>query len=65
MGGNLYPTLIRLLRDAGCHFVRPGNGSHEIWYSPITKRTFAVPHNTRVRHTANHALKEAGLLKAF
>src|SRR3954453_8801878 len=27
-----------LLQQAGCTVVRQGNGSHEIWYSPITKR---------------------------
>jgi hypothetical protein len=26
-----------LLRAAGCALVRQGRGSHEIWYSPITK----------------------------
>jgi len=24
----------RLLRKAGCRFVRAGKGSHEIWHSP-------------------------------
>ena len=30
MGGNLYPELTRLLREAGCSFVRQAKGSHEI-----------------------------------
>ena len=34
MGGNLYPELVRLLREAGCEFVRSGKGSHELWYLP-------------------------------
>jgi hypothetical protein len=29
-----------LLRAAGCTLVRQGKGSHEIWFSPITKRNF-------------------------
>ncbi|MFG5117850.1 type II toxin-antitoxin system HicA family toxin [Methylorubrum sp. POS3] len=65
MGGNLYPELVRLLREAGCLFVRPGKGSHEIWYSPRTNRRFTVPRNTAMTHTANAILKDAGLEKAF
>ncbi|WP_412759822.1 type II toxin-antitoxin system HicA family toxin [Methylobacterium litchii] len=65
MGGNLYPTLVRLLLEARCEFVRQGKGSHEIWRSPITKRHFTVPRNTQVIHTANAILKDAGLPKAF
>lgn len=65
MGSNLYPELARLLKDAGCEFVRQGKGSHEIWYSPKTCRKFTVPKNTVKAHTANNALKDAGLPKAF
>ncbi|UIY31139.1 type II toxin-antitoxin system HicA family toxin [Neorhizobium galegae] len=50
---------------AGCHYHRPGKGDHEIWYSPITKRYFTVDHSVKSRHTANAALKQAGLPKAF
>jgi hypothetical protein len=57
--------LKRILLDAGCHFVRPAKGSHELWYSPISKRHFAVPTNVVIRHTANGVLKEAGLPKQF
>ncbi|WP_393955776.1 type II toxin-antitoxin system HicA family toxin [Methylorubrum sp. POS3] len=56
---------MRLLREAGCLFVRPGKGSHEIWYSPRTNRRFTVPRNTAMTHTANAILKDAGLEKAF
>jgi predicted RNA binding protein YcfA (HicA-like mRNA interferase family) len=59
-----YRDLIRLLKEGGCHFVRTGKGSHEIWYSPITKRSFTVPRAKR-SHTANEVLKQAGLPKAF
>jgi predicted RNA binding protein YcfA (HicA-like mRNA interferase family) len=54
-----------LLRDAGCRLVRQGKGSHEIWFSPITKRNFAVPVGIPSRHTANAILRQAGLPKAF
>jgi predicted RNA binding protein YcfA (HicA-like mRNA interferase family) len=54
-----------LLREAGCTMVRQGKGSHEIWLSPITKRSFAVPIGIPSRHTANAILRQAGLPKAF
>jgi predicted RNA binding protein YcfA (HicA-like mRNA interferase family) len=57
--------LKRILLEAGCYFVRPAKGSHELWYSPLTKRQFTVPVNVAIRHTANGILKEAGLPKAF
>ena len=57
--------LKRILLDAGCYFVRTAKGSHELWYSPLSKRQFTVPANIVIRHTANGILKEAGLPKAF
>ena len=57
--------LRELLHKAGCKFVRQGRGSHEIWYSPITARNFAVPIGIPSRHTANAILRQAGLPKAF
>lgn len=65
MGSTLYRELVRLLCAADCEFVRQGKGSHEIWYSPITKRRFSVPRNTAKVHTANNILNDAGLPKAF
>jgi predicted RNA binding protein YcfA (HicA-like mRNA interferase family) len=62
---NFDRELIRLLEDAGCRFIRPGKGSHQVWYSPITKRNFAVPVGIVSRHTANGVLKDAGLPKRF
>ena len=44
---------------------RQGKGSHEIWYSPLTKRTFSVPANLKSQRLANEILKQAGLPKAF
>lgn len=57
--------LERLLRDADCLRVRPGKGSHEIWYSPVSRRNFSVPAKVLSRHTANAILKQAGSPKAF
>jgi hypothetical protein len=57
--------LKRLLAAAGCTFRRPGKGDHEIWFSPITGRSFPVDSCILSRHTANGVLKQAGLPKAF
>jgi HicA-like toxin of HicAB toxin-antitoxin system len=57
--------LRQILEKADCHHVRSGKGSHEIWYSPITKRNFPVPRGIVSRHTANGVLHDAGLQKNF
>lgn len=57
--------LKKILSAAGCYYVRPGKGDHETWYSPITKIYFCVDADIKSRHTANEALKQAGLDKAF
>jgi predicted RNA binding protein YcfA (HicA-like mRNA interferase family) len=54
-----------LLTAAGCYLVRQGKGSHEIWFSPTTKRNFPVPIGIPSRHTANAILRQAGLQKGF
>jgi len=59
------PKLKQLLRDAGCSFERQGKGDHEIWFSPITGIRFVVDTSIKSRHTANAALKQAGLPKEF
>ena len=48
---------VRRLKAAGCRLVRHG-GDHDIWYSPITGRTEAVP-----RHGSKEVKK--GLLKSL
>jgi len=53
------------LEAAGCYRVRAGKGSHQIWYSPVSQRNFAVSAGIKSRHTANGILKDAGLPKAF
>ena len=57
--------LRKLLTDAGCTFHRQGKGDHEIWYSPISERSFTVDNVILSRHTANGVLKQAGLPKHF
>jgi len=59
------PRLKQVLRVAGCSFVRPGKGDHEIWFSPITGIRFVVDSYIKSRHTANAVLKQAGLPKQF
>ena len=55
------PELKRLLKQAGCSFVRNGKGDHEIWYSPINNRKFPVDSNIKSRDLANVVLKQAGI----
>jgi predicted RNA binding protein YcfA (HicA-like mRNA interferase family) len=62
---NFYRELVAILRANGCHSLRTGKGSHEIWFSPIAKRPVTVPRTTKSRHTANDVLKQAGLEKKF
>ena len=59
------PRLKRILRKAGYEYYRQAKGDHEIWYSPLTKRTFSVPANLKSQRLANEILKQAGLPKAF
>jgi hypothetical protein len=65
MGNNFTPELIRLLREAGCCFERPGKGDHGIWFSPLTALRFPVDGKIKSRHTANAVLRQAGLPKHF
>ena len=65
MAGALYRQLVRLLREGGCTPLRQGKGSHEIWFSPLTRRHFVVPFDIDKRPTANAVLKQAGLPKVF
>jgi predicted RNA binding protein YcfA (HicA-like mRNA interferase family) len=61
---DFYLEIVRQLKEAGCEFRRQGKGSHEIWFSPLSGRTFAVP-RTKRRATANAVMKDAGLPKSF
>ena len=50
-----------ILAENGCHFVRHGKGDHDIWYSPITNKSFAVDSKIKSRHTANAIMKQSGI----
>jgi predicted RNA binding protein YcfA (HicA-like mRNA interferase family) len=63
--GGIYRDLATRLKNAGCYFLREGKGSHEIWFSPRTNRTFTVPANIVSRILANEILKQAGLPREF
>ena len=65
MGGAYGRELKRILAEHGCRLVRYGKGDHEIWFSPITDRTFTVDAGTRKRFTANAVLMQAGIKQAF
>jgi hypothetical protein len=65
VSGDYTAELKKLLLQAGCSFKRQGRGDHEIWYSPISRRSFTVDGKIKSRHTANKTLKDAGLEKAF
>lgn len=61
MGSGYYTTLQAILKRHGCEYRRQGKGSHEIWHSPITQRTFPVSVTITSRHLANAILKQAGI----
>jgi predicted RNA binding protein YcfA (HicA-like mRNA interferase family) len=54
--------IVKLLKKNGCILIRHGS-NHDIWYSPITKKQFAVPrHKDEIKTgTAKAILKEAGI----
>jgi hypothetical protein len=61
----LHATALDFDRPSVRPFARQGKGSHEVWFSPITKRTFSVAVTINSRHTANEVLKQAGIDKRF
>ena len=56
------PELLKKLKKGKCTLLRSGS-RHDIWYSPITGKQFAVPrHKAEIpTGTANKILKDAGL----
>lgn len=64
MADNYTPRVKKLLKKAGCRFVRQGKGDHEIWERPDGRR-FMIDTHIKSRHWANHTLKQGGLNKAF
>lgn len=60
-----YQQIVEAVKKAGCSLKRQGKGDHEIWYSPITDRTFSIDRHCLSRHTANAVMKQAGIDKKF
>jgi hypothetical protein len=61
-----YERAVReVLSENGCSFVRHGKGDHDIWYSPINKRSVPVDGKIKSRHMANKILKESGIAFRF
>ena len=54
--------LLKMLKNTNCKLIRNCSG-HDIWYSPITGKQFAVPrHKAEIpTGTLNNILKDAGL----
>ncbi len=54
--------LLKLLKKSNCKLLRNGS-RHDIWYSPVTDKQFAVPrHKAEIPSgTLNNILKDAGL----
>lgn len=65
MVAGFYKEIVELLRLHGCAIKRHGKGDHEIWFSPITGRTFTVDRGSLSRHTANAVMKQAGIDRKF
>jgi hypothetical protein len=65
MAASFTPELKRILRTAGCSFVRQGKGDHEIGTAQSPFRDFVVDGAIPSRHLANAVLKQAGLPKEF
>jgi hypothetical protein len=65
MGSNYSASIKKLLVAAGCRYIRRGKGDHDIWFSPLTNKSFPVDGTIKSRHTANAVLKQAGLPKSF
>ena len=53
------------LREYGCDFKRHGKGDHDIWFSPISKKTFPVDSVIKSRHLANVIMRQAGIKYHF
>jgi len=62
MASMSYSELVRLLREAGCTYVREARkGGHELWHNPVTNRKFSVPKRLKGEGTLHEILKAAGM----
>jgi mRNA interferase HicA len=49
-----------LLRRNGCRLIREG-AKHEMWWSPITQKSFTVPRKLKAEGTLRGILRDAGI----
>jgi mRNA interferase HicA len=49
-----------LLRRNGCLIVRQG-AKHEMWWSPVTRKSFVVPRSLKAEGTLRAILRDAGI----
>ena len=63
MPSKMYKEIIRVLKANGCHFVRQGKGSHEIWLSPLTDKKITIATSLKSEFLQKKILKEAGIEK--
>ena len=56
-----YKALIKILKENNCYLKRQSKGSHETWYSPITKIYFTVSKTIKADGTYYAILKSAGI----
>src|SRR5829696_6517477 len=49
---NFTPAVIRILRKNGWEFLRHGDGDHDIWWNPGTRRKVNVDSKIKSRHSA-------------
>lgn len=54
--------LLKLLKKNGCYLIR-NESNHDIWFSPITNKQFAVlRHKTEIKiKTLKNIMKDAGI----
>ena len=58
-----YGKLVRAkLLENGCWFVRYAKADHDVWFSPVSRRSISVPVTIMSRH---EILKQAAVPKAF
>lgn len=58
-----YKLVKKILEENGYKFLRPGNGSHEVWSNGLRHQTLSK--TMPARHMANAIMKQAGIAHRF
>jgi hypothetical protein len=58
-------SVIRILKDNNCRFVRHGKGDHDIWHSPVSGKNFTVDGAITKKPLANKVMRDAGINHRF